>query len=84
MFRPTAFPDFARGTVGSWVNLTAFTPNLSAFNIYLGDIAHNVGYPQSFVSDIDKTIGSGPSSRTFSISKVGASTKPPTWNNWSD
>lgn len=60
-----AFPDFGRGIVGSWVKLMAFDPNLSAFNIYLGDIVHNVGYPQSFVSEIDKTIGFWPAEPDF-------------------
>jgi predicted AlkP superfamily pyrophosphatase or phosphodiesterase len=60
-----AFPDFARGTVGAWVKLTAFEPNLSAFNIYLGDIAHNVGYPQAFISEIDKAIGFWPAEPDF-------------------
>ena len=39
------FPNFARGKVGSWVKLLAFEPNLNAFNIYLGNIVHNVGFP---------------------------------------
>ena len=33
-----AFPDFAAGVVGSWVKLLAFDPDLSRFNIYLGDV----------------------------------------------
>jgi predicted AlkP superfamily pyrophosphatase or phosphodiesterase len=61
----SAFPDFGRGTVGAWVKLTAFEANLSAFNIYLGDIAHNVGYPQQFVSEIDKAIGFWPAEPDF-------------------
>src|SRR5262245_56609008 len=39
------FPELARGVVGSWVKLLAFAPDLSAFNIYLGNVVHNVGYP---------------------------------------
>ena len=60
-----AFPDLARGTVGSWVKLLAFDPTLSAFNIYMGDIAHNAGYPQSFVDEIDKAIGFWPAEPDF-------------------
>ena len=59
------FPDFARGTVGAWVKLTAFTANLSAFNLYSGDIFHNVGYPQAFVSEIDKSLGFWPAEPDF-------------------
>lgn len=60
-----AFPDFARGVVGSWVKLLAFDPTLSAFNLYLGNITHNVGYPQSFVSEIDQTLGFWPAEPDF-------------------
>ena len=59
------FPDFASGVVGSWVKLLAFEPNLSAFNIYLGDVTHNVGYPQSFVAEIEKTVGFWPAEPDF-------------------
>jgi predicted AlkP superfamily phosphohydrolase/phosphomutase len=59
------FPDLARGAAGAWVKLLAFETNLSAFNIYLGDIAHNVGYPQSFVSEIERSIGFWPAEPDF-------------------
>lgn len=60
-----AFADFARGVVGSWVKLVAFDPNLSAFKIYLGNVTHNVGYPQSFVDEIDQTLGFWPAEPDF-------------------
>jgi predicted AlkP superfamily pyrophosphatase or phosphodiesterase len=60
-----AFPDFARGIVGSWVKLLAFDPTLSAFNIYLGNMVHNVGYPQSFINEVDKTLGFWPAEPDF-------------------
>ena len=59
------FPDLARGVVGSWVKLLAFAPDLSAFNIYLGNVVHNVGYPQSFIDEIDKTVGFWPAEPDF-------------------
>jgi predicted AlkP superfamily phosphohydrolase/phosphomutase len=59
------FPDLARGVVGSWVKLLAFAPDLSTFNIYLGNIVHNVGYPQPFINDIDKTLGFWPAEPDF-------------------
>ena len=59
------FQDFARGKVGSWVKLLAFEPNLSVFNIYLGNIVHNVGFPQSFINEIDSTIGFWPAEPDF-------------------
>lgn len=59
------FPDLASGVVGSWVKLLAFEPDLSAFNIYLGDVTHNVGYPESFVAEIDKTVGFWPAEPDF-------------------
>jgi predicted AlkP superfamily pyrophosphatase or phosphodiesterase len=61
----TAFPDLARGVVGAWVKLLAFEPNLSAFNVYLGNVTHNVGYPQSFINDIEKSIGFWPAEPDF-------------------
>jgi predicted AlkP superfamily phosphohydrolase/phosphomutase len=60
-----AFPDLASGVVGSWVKLLAFDPSLSAFNIYLGDVVHNVGYPKSFVDEIDHEIGFWPGEPDF-------------------
>jgi predicted AlkP superfamily pyrophosphatase or phosphodiesterase len=60
-----AFPDLARGIVGSWVKLLAFVPDLNTFNIYLGPIVHNVGYPQSFIDEIDKTLGFWPAEPDF-------------------
>ena len=60
-----AFPDLASGVVGSWVKVLAFEPDLSVFNIYLGDVTHNVGYPQSFVAEIDKTVGFWPAEPDF-------------------
>jgi predicted AlkP superfamily pyrophosphatase or phosphodiesterase len=59
------FPDFARGKVGSWVKLLAFEPSLSTFNIYLGNIVHNVGFPQSFINEIDSTLGFWPAEPDF-------------------
>src|SRR5262245_61614888 len=59
------FPDLARGVVGSWVKLLAFAPDLSVFNIYLGNVVHNVGYPQSFITEIDKAIGFWPAEPDF-------------------
>lgn len=59
------FPDLGRGVVGSWVKILAFDPSLSVFNIYLGNIAHNVGYPQQFVDAIDRTLGFWPSEPDF-------------------
>jgi predicted AlkP superfamily pyrophosphatase or phosphodiesterase len=55
----------AQGMVGSWVKLLAFASDLSAFNIYLGNVVHNVGYPQSFITDIDKTLGFWPAEPDF-------------------
>jgi predicted AlkP superfamily pyrophosphatase or phosphodiesterase len=60
-----AFPDQARGKIGAWVKLLAFDPDLSAFNIYLGDIAHNVGFPQAFVDDVDNILGFWPAEPDF-------------------
>lgn len=60
-----SFADFASGVVGSWVKLLAFDPSLSAFNIYLGDVVHNVGYPKAFVDEIDKSIGFWPAEPDF-------------------
>jgi predicted AlkP superfamily pyrophosphatase or phosphodiesterase len=60
-----AFPDLARGVVGSWVKLLAFAPDLSTFNLYLGNVVHNVGYPQSFIDEIDKTVGFWPAEPDF-------------------
>src|SRR5262249_5055193 len=34
-------------------------------NIYLGDIAHNVGFPQAFVDDIDNLLGFWPAEPDF-------------------
>jgi predicted AlkP superfamily pyrophosphatase or phosphodiesterase len=59
------FPDLASGVVGSWVKLLAFDPSLNAFNIYLGDVVHNVGYPKSFVDEIDHEIGFWPGEPDF-------------------
>lgn len=60
-----AFPNQGRGKIGAWVKLLAFDPDLSAFNIYLGDIAHNVGFPQAFVDDIDNLLGFWPAEPDF-------------------
>jgi predicted AlkP superfamily pyrophosphatase or phosphodiesterase len=60
-----AFSDQGRGKIGAWVKLLAFDPDLSAFNIYLGDIAHNVGYPQFFVDDVDNALGFWPAEPDF-------------------
>jgi predicted AlkP superfamily pyrophosphatase or phosphodiesterase len=60
-----AFPDLARGVVGSWVKLLAFAPDLSTFNIYLGNVVHNVGYPEIFINEIDKTVGFWPAEPDF-------------------
>jgi predicted AlkP superfamily pyrophosphatase or phosphodiesterase len=60
-----AFPDQGTGKVGAWVKLLAFEPDLSAFNIYLGDIAHNVGFPQAFVDDVDNVLGFWPAEPDF-------------------
>jgi predicted AlkP superfamily phosphohydrolase/phosphomutase len=60
-----AFPDFARGQVGSWVKLLALAPDLSTVRIYLGNIVHNVGYPQTFIDEIDKSIGFWPAEPDF-------------------
>ena len=59
------FKDLGRGVVGSWVKLLAFAPDLSSFNIYLGNIVHNVSYPQSFIDEIDKIIGFWPAEPDF-------------------
>ena len=59
------FPDFAQGVVGSWVKLLTFVPDLSTFNIYLGTIVHNVGYPKTFIDEIDKTVGFWPAEPDF-------------------
>jgi predicted AlkP superfamily pyrophosphatase or phosphodiesterase len=61
----TTFPELARGVVGSWVKLLAFAPDLSTFNIYLGNVVHNVGYPQSFINEIDKAVGFWPAEPDF-------------------
>ena len=45
--------------------MLAFAPDLSAFNIYLGNVVHNVGYPQSFIDEIDKTVGFWPAEPDF-------------------
>jgi predicted AlkP superfamily pyrophosphatase or phosphodiesterase len=60
-----AAPDQGTGKIGAWVKLLAFDPDLSAFNIYLGDIAHNVGFPQSFVGNIDNALGFWPAEPDF-------------------
>ena len=60
-----AFPDQGRGIVGAWVKLLSFDPTLSAFNLYLGDITHNVGFPQSFVDEIDDALGFWPGEPDF-------------------
>jgi predicted AlkP superfamily phosphohydrolase/phosphomutase len=60
-----AFPDFARGQVGSWVKLLALAADLSTVRIYLGNMVHNVGYPQSFIDEIDKSIGFWPAEPDF-------------------
>jgi predicted AlkP superfamily pyrophosphatase or phosphodiesterase len=60
-----AFPDLARGVVESWVKLLAFAPDLSTFNIYLGTIVHNVGFPDLFIAEIDKTLGFWPAEPDF-------------------
>ena len=59
------FKDLARGVVGSWVKLLAFATDLSTFNIYLGNVVHNVGYPQPFIDEIDKTVGFWPAEPDF-------------------
>jgi len=59
------FPDLGRGKVGAWVKLVAFDPALNSFDIYLGDIAHNVGYPQSFVDQMDNALGFWPAEPDF-------------------
>ena len=59
------FPDFARGQVGAWVKLLAFEPKLANFTVYLGDIVHNVGFPQAFIDEIDKTLGFWPAEPDF-------------------
>jgi len=61
----SAFPDLGKGKIGSWVKLLKFDADLGAFNIYLGDIAHNVGFPQSFVDDIDNVLGFWPAEPDF-------------------
>jgi hypothetical protein len=61
----SAFPDQGRGKIGAWVKLLAFDPSLGTFNIYLGDIAHNVGFPQSFVDDIDNGLSFWPAEPDF-------------------
>ena len=61
----SAFPDQGRGKIGSWVKLLAFDPDLSRFTIYLGDIAHNVGFPQAFVDDIDTALRFWPAEPDF-------------------
>jgi predicted AlkP superfamily pyrophosphatase or phosphodiesterase len=60
-----AFPNQGIGKIGAWVKLLAFEPDLSAFNIYLGDIAHNVGFPQAFVDDVDNLLGFWPAEPDF-------------------
>jgi predicted AlkP superfamily pyrophosphatase or phosphodiesterase len=57
--------DQGRGKIGAWVKLLAFEPDLSTFNIYLGDIGHNVGFPESFVKDVDNTLGFWPAEPDF-------------------
>jgi predicted AlkP superfamily pyrophosphatase or phosphodiesterase len=65
------FSDMARGTVGAWVKVIAFDPTLSNVRIYLGDVVHNVGYPQSFVDDIDKRVGFWPGEPDFFNMEAG-------------
>jgi predicted AlkP superfamily phosphohydrolase/phosphomutase len=60
-----AFPDFARGQVGSWVKLLALAADLSTVRIYLGNMVHNVGYPQTFVDEIEKSLGFWPAEPDF-------------------
>src|SRR5262245_5977368 len=55
----------AQGMVGSWVKLLTFSPDLGAFNIYLGNVVHNVGYPQPFINAIDEAIGFWPAEPDF-------------------
>jgi predicted AlkP superfamily pyrophosphatase or phosphodiesterase len=62
---PDAISGQAQGVVGSWVKLLAFAPDLSTFNIYLGNVVHNVGYPQTFIEQIDKTVGFWPAEPDF-------------------
>jgi hypothetical protein len=57
--------DQGRGKIGAWVKLLAFDPDLSRFNIYLGDIAHNVGFPQPFVNDVDNALRFWPGEPDF-------------------
>jgi|SoiMetStandDraft_2_1073263.scaffolds.fasta_scaffold25495_2 hypothetical protein len=83
------FKDLGRGVVGSWVKLLAFAPDLSSFNIYLGNIVHNVGYPQSFIDEIDKIIGFWPAEpdffnleRALIDESTYLSTNPLIWSNW--
>lgn len=60
-----AFPDLGRGVPGAWVKLLAFDPTLSTFSLYLGNVSHNVGYPQSFVDEIDANLGFWPAEPDF-------------------
>src|SRR5262245_9647360 len=62
---PDAISGQAQGVVGSWVKLLAFVPDLSTFNIYLGNVVHNIGYPQTFINEIDKTVGFWPAEPDF-------------------
>ncbi len=45
--------------------MLTFVPDLSTFNIYLGTIVHNVGYPKTFIDEIDKTVGFWPAEPDF-------------------
>jgi predicted AlkP superfamily pyrophosphatase or phosphodiesterase len=60
-----AFPDQGRGKIGAWVKLLSFDPDLTTFNIYLGDIAHNVGFPQSFLDDFENVFRFWPAEPDF-------------------
>jgi len=62
---PDAISGQAQGVVGSWVKLLVFAPDLSTFNIYLGNVVHNVGYPQIFIEQIDKTVSFWPAEPDF-------------------
>src|SRR5499426_2347225 len=62
---PDAISGQTQGVVGSWVKLLVFAPDLSTFNIYLGNVVHNVGYPQIFIEQIDKTVSFWPAEPDF-------------------
>src|SRR5215475_10350482 len=72
---PDSISGQAQGVVGSWVKLLVFMPDLSTFNIYLGNVVHNVGYPQTFIEQIDKTVGFWPAEPDFFNWKERSSTK---------